>query len=166
MHVAYLTAEIGLRSDLPTYSGGLGVLAGDHVKAAADLGMPLTAVTLLYRHGYARQHLDGGTQTETFPSFDPSSLLEETGHILEDELEGRTVRLRMFGDIVAWESEGIRWMCCSWTRMLKGTIPWMSHSVIGSMGDHPALESDRSTSSVCVAFEHWSWWVSPSQRST
>ena len=58
-----------------------------------DLGMPLTAVTLLYRHGYARQHLDGGTQTETFPSFDPSSLLEETGHILEDELEGRTVRL-------------------------------------------------------------------------
>ena len=51
-------------------------------------------------------------------------------------------------------------MCCSWTRMLKGTIPWMSHSVIGSMGDHPALESDRSTSSVCVAFEHWSWWGS------
>lgn len=96
VHVAYLTAEIGLRSDLPTYSGGLGVLAGDHVKAAADLGMPLTAVTLLYRHGYARQHLDGGTQTETFPSFDPSSLLEETGHILEDELEGRTVRLRIW----------------------------------------------------------------------
>ncbi len=95
-HVAYLTAEIGLRSDLPTYSGGLGVLAGDHVKAAADLGVNLTAVTLLYRNGYARQHIVDGKQTETFPAFEPSTLLEDTGLVLEDELEGRPLRLRLW----------------------------------------------------------------------
>ena len=94
--VAYLTAEIGLQSDLPTYSGGLGVLAGDHIKASADLGLDLVAVTLLYRHGYARQHLEGGTQTESFPAFDPSTLLEDTGLVLEDQLEGRPLRLRIW----------------------------------------------------------------------
>jgi starch phosphorylase len=94
--VAYLTAEIGLRSDLPTYSGGLGVLAGDHVKAAADLGIDLTAVTLLYRNGYARQHITDGTQTETFPEFDPSTVLEDTGLMLHDELEGRPLSLRLW----------------------------------------------------------------------
>ena len=94
--VAYLTAEIGLQSDLPTYSGGLGVLAGDHIKASADLGLDLVAVTLLYRHGYARQHLEGGTQTESFPAFDPSTLLEDTGLVLEDQLEGRPLHLRIW----------------------------------------------------------------------
>ena len=49
--VAYLTAEIGLWSDLHTYSGGLGVLAGDHIKSAADAGLPLVGMTLLYREG-------------------------------------------------------------------------------------------------------------------
>ena len=51
--VGYFTAEIGLWSDLHTYSGGLGVLAGDHVKSAADAGVPLVGVTLLYHQGYA-----------------------------------------------------------------------------------------------------------------
>ena len=50
--VAYFTAEIGLWSELHTYSGGLGVLAGDHVKSAADDELPLVGVTLLYRRGY------------------------------------------------------------------------------------------------------------------
>ena len=94
--VAYLTAEIGLRTDLPTYSGGLGVLAGDHVKAAADLGLDLTTVTLLYRNGYARQHITDGIQTETFPAFEPSDVLEDTGLILHDELEGRPLALRLW----------------------------------------------------------------------
>ena len=94
--VAYLTAEIGLRTDLPTYSGGLGVLAGDHVKAAADLSLDLTTVTLLYRNGYARQHITDGTQTETFPAFEPSDVLEDTGLVLHDELEGRPLALRLW----------------------------------------------------------------------
>ena len=54
MTIVYLTAEIGLKSDLHTYSGGLGVLAGDHVKSAADAGIDLVAVTLLYRQGYSQ----------------------------------------------------------------------------------------------------------------
>ena len=77
--VGYFTAEIGLWSELHTYSGGLGVLAGDHVKSAADAGIPLVGVTLLYHQGYARQHIDNkGIQTETFPEFDPSQHLTKT----------------------------------------------------------------------------------------
>ena len=80
MPVAYLSAEIGLHSDLHTYSGGLGVLAGDHVKSAADASIDLVGVSLLYRQGYGRQHLDStGNQTETYPEIDPSDHLEDTG---------------------------------------------------------------------------------------
>ena len=72
--VGYFTAEIGLWSELHTYSGGLGVLAGDHVKSAADAGLPLVGVTLLYREGYGRQHLDkDGIQTETYAEIDPAN---------------------------------------------------------------------------------------------
>ena len=53
-HVGYFTAEIGLWSELHTYSGGLGVLAGDHVKSAADAEIDLIGITLLYREGYGR----------------------------------------------------------------------------------------------------------------
>ena len=78
--IAYLSAEIGLYSELHTYSGGLGVLAGDHLKSAADEGMDIAAVTLLYREGYGRQHLDEkGNQTETYPDLDPNKHLEDTG---------------------------------------------------------------------------------------
>ena len=59
MSVAYLSAEVGFESGLHTYSGGLGVLAGDHIKSAADAGVDLVGCTLLYREGYGRQHLDG-----------------------------------------------------------------------------------------------------------
>ena len=74
--VGYFTAEIGLWSQLHTYSGGLGVLAGDHVKSAADANIPLVGVTLLYHQGYARQHIDdSGVQTESFPEHDPNNHL-------------------------------------------------------------------------------------------
>jgi len=52
--------EIGLESKMPTYSGGLGMLAGDTIRSAADMGIPLVAVTLLHRKGYFTQHLDAG----------------------------------------------------------------------------------------------------------
>src|SRR5204863_7810738 len=55
--VAYFCAEYGVHSSLPLYSGGLGILAGDHLKSASDLNLPLIAVGLLYRFGYFRQHL-------------------------------------------------------------------------------------------------------------
>ena len=78
--VGYFTAEIGLWSELHTYSGGLGVLAGDHVKSAADAKVPLVGVTLVYRKGYGRQHLDkDGIQTETYRDLDPAQHMQDTG---------------------------------------------------------------------------------------
>ena len=76
--VAYFSMEIALAQDMPTYSGGLGVLAGDTLRSAADLGMPIVAVTLLYRKGYFRQRLDQmGNQSEQPQEWSPEDLLEE-----------------------------------------------------------------------------------------
>ena len=56
--IAYFSMEIGLEPDMPTYAGGLGVLAGDTIRAAADLGIPMVEVTLIHRRRYVHQHLD------------------------------------------------------------------------------------------------------------
>ena len=100
--VGYFTAEIGLWSELHTYSGGLGVLAGDHVKSAADAGVPLVGVTLLYHQGYARQHIDEqGIQTETFPEYDPSDYLAKTDITLSLQLDGQPLLAHVWrADIV------------------------------------------------------------------
>jgi glycogen phosphorylase len=79
--VAYFCAEFGVHTSLPLYSGGLGILAGDHLKSASDLGLPLVAVGLLYRYGYFRQRLrnDGWQEEqyrETFPNDLPIHLLK------------------------------------------------------------------------------------------
>jgi glycogen phosphorylase len=72
--VAYFSMEFGLHERLPIYSGGLGVLAGDHLKAAAELGIPVVGVGLLYRGGYFRQGVDaGGRQTEEYQPVDPEA---------------------------------------------------------------------------------------------
>ncbi len=90
--IAYFSAEIGISSNLPTYSGGLGVLAGDHLRAAADLELPMCAVTLLYKEGYFKQRIDEeGVQTETYPRFDPDPLLEKIPLTLQLPLRGRQV---------------------------------------------------------------------------
>jgi len=69
--IAYFSAEFGLHESLPLYSGGLGILAGDHMKSASDLGLPLVGVGLLYKHGYFQQYLNpDGWQMETYPSND------------------------------------------------------------------------------------------------
>ena len=74
LRVAYFSMEFGLHERLPIYSGGLGVLAGDHLKAAADLGLPLVGVGLLYRGGYFRQGVDeNGRQTEEYQRVDPAA---------------------------------------------------------------------------------------------
>ena len=73
--VAYFSAEFGITEVLPQYSGGLGILAGDHLKAASDLGVPLVGVGLLYRAGYFEQGLSAdGWQLEHYPSLDPQGL--------------------------------------------------------------------------------------------
>ena len=80
--VAYFCAEFGVHTSLPLYSGGLGILAGDHLKSASDLGLPLVAVGLLYRYGYFRQRLrnDGWQEEhygETFPNDLPINLVKD-----------------------------------------------------------------------------------------
>ncbi|MEO6318233.1 MAG: alpha-glucan family phosphorylase, partial [Acidimicrobiales bacterium] len=73
--VAYFSPEFGIAEALPQYSGGLGVLAGDHLKAASDLGVPLIGIGLFYRHGYFRQSLStDGWQQERYPDLDPHAM--------------------------------------------------------------------------------------------
>jgi glycogen phosphorylase len=73
--VGYFSPEFGITEVLPQYSGGLGILAGDHLKAASDLGVPVIGVGLLYRQGYFRQSLNAaGWQQETYPLLDPNAL--------------------------------------------------------------------------------------------
>ena len=91
--VAYFSMEFGIDESLPIYAGGLGVLAGDHLKAAAELGIPLVGVGLLYRDGYFRQGLDAaGRQTEARERYEPtaSGLVREDVTI-EVELAGETI---------------------------------------------------------------------------
>jgi starch phosphorylase len=74
-HIAYFSPEFGVDGSLPQYSGGLGILAGDHLKSASDLGVPLTGVGLFYRSGYFRQSIgDDGWQRESYPLLDPYGL--------------------------------------------------------------------------------------------
>ena len=95
--VGYFTAEIGLWSELHTYSGGLGVLAGDHVKSAADAELELVGVTLLYREGYGRQHIDSkGNQTESFAAIDPAEHLIDTGLVLTLPLDDTTLHAKIW----------------------------------------------------------------------
>jgi starch phosphorylase len=73
--IGYFSPEFGITAVLPQYSGGLGILAGDHLKAASDLGVPIVGVGLLYRHGYFKQALSReGWQQETYPVLDPDGL--------------------------------------------------------------------------------------------
>ncbi|MFJ3215450.1 alpha-glucan family phosphorylase [Kitasatospora sp. NPDC086801] len=73
--IAYFSPEYGIAAALPQYSGGLGILAGDHLKAASDLGVPIIGVGLFYRHGYFRQSLNrDGWQQERYPLLDPDEL--------------------------------------------------------------------------------------------
>ena len=93
--VAYFSMEIALDKAIPTYSGGLGVLAGDTLRSAADLSVPMVGVTLLHRKGYFEQHLDGdGHQTEQPASWQPETQLEPVDARTTVTIEGRTVHIR------------------------------------------------------------------------
>src|SRR5438046_470156 len=86
--VAYFSAEFGIHESVPVYSGGLGVLAGDHLKSASDLGIPLVGVSLMYREGYFRQYLNvDGWQQERYPENDFFTL----PLILETSLTGEPI---------------------------------------------------------------------------
>ncbi|HRE01235.1 MAG TPA: alpha-glucan family phosphorylase, partial [Ilumatobacteraceae bacterium] len=88
--VAYFSPEFGISETVPQYSGGLGVLAGDHLKASSDLGVPLVAIGLLYAEGYFRQSLDAdGWQQERYPLLDRAGMaLTHTGIEVSIDLAG------------------------------------------------------------------------------
>ncbi len=101
--VAYFSPEFGLSRVVQTYSGGLGILAGDHLKAASDLGLELVGVGLLYRHGYFRQLLDAdGWQRERYPDLNPHNLplkrleVDAEPALIEVKLADRTVAVQIW----------------------------------------------------------------------
>ena len=100
--IAYFSMEIGLITDMPTYSGGLGVLAGDTIRAAADLKVPMVAVTLLHRKGYFYQRLDNeGRQIEEPVDWPVNDFLTELPQRTSVTIEGRTVFLRAWKYAIA-----------------------------------------------------------------
>ena len=101
--VAYFSMEIALRDGIPTYAGGLGVLAGDTVRSAADIGLPMVAVSLVSRAGYFRQELDGlGRQVERPAAWDPGRWSLPLDAKIAVSIEGRSV-----------------WIC-AWLYVLEG----------------------------------------------
>jgi len=93
--VAYFSMEIAINPAMPTYSGGLGVLAGDTLRSAADLGVPLVAFTLAHRKGYFKQHLDGsGVQSEDVQPWNPADFCTEEPERITVSIEDRTVTVR------------------------------------------------------------------------
>lgn len=98
--IAYFSMEIGLEAGIPTYSGGLGVLAGDTIRAAADLKLPMVGMTLLHRKGYFYQHLDArGQQTEEPVRWVIEDFLTEVDRRVSVTIENREVTIR------AWKYE-------------------------------------------------------------
>src|SRR5213082_2768139 len=103
--VAYFSMEIALENAMPSYSGGLGVLAGDTIRAAADLRLPMVAISLLYRKGYFTQHLaDDGSQTEEPVEWHMEDFLQEEPARASLPLENRRVELRCW----KYDVKGVR----------------------------------------------------------
>ena len=102
--IAYFSAEFGLAACMPLYSGGLGVLAGDHLKSASDLGVPLTGVGLLYQRGYFRQYLNpDGWQQESYPTNDfhnlplsPARTKDGDEIVIHLPFKGRTLHVKVW----------------------------------------------------------------------
>ena len=95
--IAYFSPEFGVSETLPQYSGGLGILAGDHLKAASDLDLPLVAVGLFYRDGFFHQSIRDGRQREHYERVDPRSLgLEQMPVIVDITMDDRIVKARVW----------------------------------------------------------------------
>jgi glycogen phosphorylase len=96
-HIAYFSMEIALEEAIPTYAGGLGVLAGDMLRSCADLRVPVVAVSLLHRKGYFRQEInEDGWQRETPAAWKPEELLERQPGSCVVEIEGRRVHIAVW----------------------------------------------------------------------
>ena len=93
--IAYFSMEVGFRNDIPTYSGGLGVLAGDTIKSAADLNLPVVAVSLIYKKGYFRQEIDkNGRQVEHPEQWNPAEHMSLLPQKIKVAIEGREITVQ------------------------------------------------------------------------
>ena len=102
--IAYFSMEIAITPAMPTYSGGLGVLAGDTLRAAADMRLPLVAITLAHRKGYVKQHLNAnGGQSETDQPWDLEGTLTPEDPVVTVLIEGRAVAIRVW----RYDMEGV-----------------------------------------------------------
>jgi starch phosphorylase len=127
--VGYFCMEYGLGETLPLYAGGLGILAGDHLKAAGDLGLPLTAIGILWRHGYSRQWLDGnGVPRDADDTRDLSAHLAPTGIRIEVPIWGRPIRCDV------WRASGF---ACAPLYLLEPTDEtWITNRLYGGPAEH------------------------------
>ena len=123
--VAYFSAEFGLHESLPIYSGGLGVLAGDHLKSASDLGIPLVGIGLYYDQGYFRQRLDDdGWQQEDYLDVDSRLLPIEPATTRRRAADGRDRDAhRAHPRRASGGSASAATRCCCSTRTSTATAP-------------------------------------------
>ncbi len=131
--VAYFCMEYGLGETLPLYAGGLGILAGDHLKAAGDLGLPLTGLGLLWRHGYSRQWVDdGGVPRDADDTRDLSAHLAATGLHVQVPIWGRTINCEV------WRASGF---ACAPLYLLEPVDePWITSRLYGGPPEHPVAQ--------------------------
>ena len=145
--IAYFSMEVGLESSMPTYSGGLGVLAGDTLKAAADLSIPMVGVTLLHRKGYFRQYLDDqGGQSERPFEWDPKDFLEPLVPVVTIPVEGRPVRIQAWHFKVKSPS-GHHIHVYFLDSDVRGNTEWDAVS--------PTYSTEEMTATVCVRKQSW-----------
>ena len=152
--VAYFSAEFGLHESLPIYSGGLGVLAGDHIKSASDLGIPLIGIGLFYGQGYFRQYLDEkGWQQEEYLHTDVDQLPMELAIgkkgepvVVEIQTRGGSIRAKV------WRVQVAVAPFCSWIRMCRATRRKTWNLLPASMAATAAPAFVRSCSSASAAF--------------
>src|SRR5512146_1768798 len=105
--IAYFSMEIGVKNDIPTYSGGLGILAGDTIKSAADLKLPLIAVTLITHKGYFTQEFDSaGWQVEKPVAWNPAKYMTLLPTKVKVQIEGRDVYIQSWVYIVVSPTGG------------------------------------------------------------
>ena len=153
--IAYFSAEYGLDQTIPIYSGGLGILSGDHLKSASDLGIPLVAVGLLYKNGYFHQKINGyGDQETEYNNIDLSNLPENTVLVGKDLSTSDTAKLNLktiAGIIIENGSENSH-----------VSIMARTHEIPAIVGVKGALDSIPNDSDIAINGETGEIFINPS----
>ncbi len=159
-HIAYFSFEFGLHESLPVYAGGLGILSGDHLKEASDLGLPLTAIGFVYNQGYFVQHLteDGWQETRSaLINYNDLPLVS----LLDENQQPVTIQISLPGREVTAASGSLRSDACAFTCSIpisKSTAPLTANSPKGSTTATPRYASLRRScwaSAVCAPSRFW-----------